>query len=491
MDSDDKTGHHLRTLDPQLPPVDIRGQPTGIGHLPTELLCMIFKLVYRSSREKENWEGVIVEEEDVSKWPDDDDLNSPSIFPYAISTICRHWEAIMEDVPAYWTRLIIHVGPGETPVNNIVYQLWWSRQLPFSLTATRRKHTEDGSQALEKAQLDRIMDLLGRNLHRLISLHFNVLYAGSLPALCREPDDDAPRLTSLKLGARLRDGFDSPGCIVESPGDIELDLLYPQLHTLHLAGHSICDALAHQWLRHEGIQCLSLSLSHGAISLAETLTALQALPSLAVLEIRHVTFTLETPARTNTRPSSRFVRLLLDNLDGEAVRDILLFTQDLFLEDLEFINCPLLVCDANLAPRAMSFHFKEMRSEEDMLRFLHLWTVDTFNNGDISLEFTDCPCFTDALLASLTSSGEDGDSWALPGASYLHIHSCHAFSGQALRRMVEARFEGANNPRRVDAHRVEYVWSFEELVIKGCGAVLSEEDQAWLEAHVSLIYTVD
>ncbi|KII95531.1 hypothetical protein PLICRDRAFT_219525 [Plicaturopsis crispa FD-325 SS-3] len=275
---------------------------------------MIFTLVYRSSRKHKNWKGVIVEEGDVSKWPNDDsdDLSSPSIFPYAISTVCRHWEAILEDGPAYWTRLVIYVGPGETPVHDIVYQLFHSRPLPFFLTVTRRKHTEDGSPALEKAQLDRIMDLLGRNLHRLISLRFDVLYAGSLPALCREPEDDAPRLTSLKLGARLHDGFDSPGCIVDLPGDIELDRLYPQLHTLHLAGHSICDALAHWWLRHEGIQCLSLSLSHGAISLAENLTALQALPSLGYLEIRHATFTLETPARTATRPSSRLVRLLLE-----------------------------------------------------------------------------------------------------------------------------------------------------------------------------------
>lgn len=41
----------------------------------------------------------------LTNWNEHDDLKSPSLFPYAISAVCKGWLGLMLAVPAFWMRL--------------------------------------------------------------------------------------------------------------------------------------------------------------------------------------------------------------------------------------------------------------------------------------------------------------------------------------------------------------------------------------------------
>jgi hypothetical protein len=75
-------------------------RPGMVEHLPVELLAIIFGLVYDQE---------ILEPSDslCPEWQDAADIVSPSLFPYAIASVCSFWRDVASLVPNFWTRVVI------------------------------------------------------------------------------------------------------------------------------------------------------------------------------------------------------------------------------------------------------------------------------------------------------------------------------------------------------------------------------------------------
>ncbi|KII95534.1 hypothetical protein PLICRDRAFT_219756 [Plicaturopsis crispa FD-325 SS-3] len=469
--------------------------PTGIGHLPTELLSIIFHLVYLSSREILGYRGVIRKLEDVAEWPDDD-LDLPSLFPYGISSVCRLWQDIMADTPVYWTRLVVYVGIGEAPARNVESQLRWSADLPFAITVMRREYDEDGSQDIEKAQMTEIMALLKPHIPRILTIDFDILYTASLPMLCRDFEGMATHLTFLRLESKISANHDGRDLDVDMGADTELVFHCPELRSLHINGNNLQGAIKQKWHgSFDHVQYVGMSRSDSPLPLGDTLIALQAFSELGTLEISGVAFTRDTPSLPDTVTFPCLSKIIFDHLDGEAVQDILHAIEEDYIETICIVGCPLLIRDPDVVPGVFNLDLEEIGSEEDPISFLQLWTARDVSMGARTLGFTNSPCLTDAVLMSMSRGGMKDDYWVCPAIRELKIYGCRNFSGRCLRRMVEARkiasVKYIDDPDSVDANVDNKISFIESLVVKGCGPVLDKEDLDWLKAHVdTFVYRV-
>ncbi|KIK02435.1 hypothetical protein K443DRAFT_6199 [Laccaria amethystina LaAM-08-1] len=52
----------------------------------------------------------------LTKWNDDDELKSLSVFLYALSAVCKAWFDVMLLVPEFWTHLVILVDDEQTSI---------------------------------------------------------------------------------------------------------------------------------------------------------------------------------------------------------------------------------------------------------------------------------------------------------------------------------------------------------------------------------------
>ena len=115
----------------------------SVASLPAELLLFIFKNVYVETRQglsmiwPHEWcEGLSEcnckpNEPYLTEWNDNTDLKSPSVFPYALSSVCKAWYDVMLLVPEFWTRLVIFLDNQPTAIAELRSQLSASRDLPF------------------------------------------------------------------------------------------------------------------------------------------------------------------------------------------------------------------------------------------------------------------------------------------------------------------------------------------------------------------------
>jgi hypothetical protein len=139
-----------------------------VHKLPAELLLIIFKLVHPQ---------VIIELS--SKWIFTN-INSPSLFAYAIATVCSHWRDIMSLVPEFWTHIVIPIDvDASTPPTTV---LLWSRNLPLNVTITRVDFAHDADVHHEQDQVMSVMKILVHSHgHRSRKPRFHVMFSASLP----------------------------------------------------------------------------------------------------------------------------------------------------------------------------------------------------------------------------------------------------------------------------------------------------------------------
>jgi len=85
-----------------------------VSSFPAEVLLIIFKLVYHEEHYRFD--------DDMSE----EDILSPSLFPYSIAAVCPYWREVMALVPEFWTRIVIPVDQHPTPLPAVECQLAWS-----------------------------------------------------------------------------------------------------------------------------------------------------------------------------------------------------------------------------------------------------------------------------------------------------------------------------------------------------------------------------
>jgi hypothetical protein len=161
------------------------------------------------------------------------------------------------------------------------------------------------------------MRYLVPELHRCRRIRFNTIQVSSLPPL-QAFSGQAPLLRELELGCTPYDPWAE-----EEPGDVAvpLELMCPELETLHLNGRNFCNvcpplsesapSFAYDlWLSHlPNLTSLTISnyrvgYRNEGLSMAGMLRALQELPYLAHLAIKNVEFDDESPSHSYTLSSA-------------------------------------------------------------------------------------------------------------------------------------------------------------------------------------------
>ncbi|KAF9219093.1 hypothetical protein BS17DRAFT_790003 [Gyrodon lividus] len=262
----------------------------SIGHLPIELMMMIFHGVHDLC---------------LDKWTDTlNRVDSPSstLFPHALAMVCPAWRKMLSSVPPFWTRVVIAIDDNPTPWCLVKGSFEWSRPLPIDVLIAPHGATykEDPR---ESNRVEAVMQCLIPELHRCLSIRINTIQVSSLPPL-RSFSGQALLLGELELACTPYDPWAE-----EEAGDVAvpLDFRCPELETLHVNGRNFCNVCPsfvdsgisftyELWLsRLPNLTSVTISQYRAGghnkgLSMARMLRALQDIPHLGHLAIKNVDF---------------------------------------------------------------------------------------------------------------------------------------------------------------------------------------------------------
>ncbi|KIJ04385.1 hypothetical protein PAXINDRAFT_22330 [Paxillus involutus ATCC 200175] len=288
------------------------------------------------------------------------------------------------------------------------------------------------------------MRYLVPELHRCCSIGFNTIQVSSLPSL-QAFAGQALLLQELVLGCTPYDP-----CAEEEPGDVAapLELVCPELKTLHLNGRNFCNVCPPSsessptfaydlWLSRLP-NLTTLTIAHyrvggrdEGISMAGMLRALQALPYLAHLAIKNVDFDDESPSHSYTL-SPHLWRLEFDDLANGMHLFFGAVALQEGIETLDIARCNVADVDwENVSCTELTL--EKIDGRYDLGQILR-------NSNISALYICDCPSFDDNLVYSLM--GSTAPSPRAVSATFLrvlHVTQCDNFSVGALKEMCEWR----------------------------------------------------
>ncbi|RDB21872.1 hypothetical protein Hypma_011158 [Hypsizygus marmoreus] len=478
--------------------------PAFISALPTELLLIVFKLVYISSRVPRP--GPISSDPNNSEddpeapyeteWPRED-LHVRTLFPYALSSVCTKWRDVMSLVPEFWTRIIIHTDAHDFSPSFLRAHLQWSRDLAIDITVLQqRANSFRNSKLLENSRLREIIDIVGPHVRRCRTLRFYVTYTSSLPNIASDFYGTAPNLTNLRLQASIGDGF---GTSFHTNGPAE-QFIYPMLQYLAIDGWNFVHLFTHasEWLERVfqtdrgSFDILSISHfeqdeSEGRVTPGGRRFSLEEawsyLSSAAIgLYLEDLDFDCELPLELEGNPTlnpppqphppinpSPVVALFLIGLGSKLTASLLSHSRRdaLPLAVLTVTHSPISDIRTEDFPANSDFITFDgiAHSPHDMARLLAHWQGQ-------SLHVRKCPAFDDSVLDMLGRTFVDEHDEQLRFNAMnlrdLSLDGCVGFSMEALKRMVGERWERVALGGRLDS-----------ITIRRMPGV-TEEDRDWL-----------
>jgi hypothetical protein len=431
-----------------------------VHDLPAELLLMILKLVYAQE--------IFVGWRDTG-WMDTD-INSSSLFPYAIAAVCSHWRDIMSLVPEFWTRVVIFIDL--VPTTPPATVLSWSRNLPLEVIVTR---VDFGCAVDIQHEQNQVVSIMKTLVHSLVNrsrgLLFNVKFSSSLPPFPDSFQGAWSNLIELFLQCQEDNGGSTD--VWGSFTSTEQELEYPALKWLFVDGRNYYKACRKdsQWM----VRCPSvcdLAISHYTplsgelFSSYDFMLPIIALPSLGTLRINDVALYPSPSSVEGTLPLT---------LDGQGI-------QFSHIHDFKPIASILNLLPDNIdiaLTRCATGHprryfnregrltLRDIEADQDLVPLLHCWAGE-------DLHVINCPGFNDAVL-DLMATVVAGEYSCAPYMGALIITDCPNFSAAALRQLVIARLQ-------VDEGRI-----YPGIVgvrISGQAPDISTDDQQQISQHV-------
>ena len=242
-----------------------RRERASVASLPAELLLLFFKSVYVDTRKALATTSPHECATDcmcisvgpyLTNWNDDDDLKSPSVFPYALSAVCKAWFNVMLLVPEFWTRLVILVDDERASISELRSQLSASRNLPFR-THIFNRQTAICQDTAEGFRVKAVVDELVPHLHRCERLTFDVMHNSSLPSIHHTFSGTYPLLTELSMQCRI---YDEPQGFDDDREERMDPFLFPSLKSITLTGSAFVDANKNpDWAEEGDVRLFSLS----------------------------------------------------------------------------------------------------------------------------------------------------------------------------------------------------------------------------------------
>ncbi|EDR08281.1 uncharacterized protein LACBIDRAFT_327388, partial [Laccaria bicolor S238N-H82] len=173
----------------------------------------------------------------LTEWNDHDDLTSPSVFPYALASVCKQWYDLMLLVPEFWTRLVVFVDSQPTSTTDLRAQLSASRDRTKRLALCKISHLS--SIDVPDLTFFNFLSVLGRFKSSMISLELNHV---DLPTL---PDEDLPNdwdfrfdFSSLHLEGLKKETFQEFGHFTSTSPYLESQTIRACELTDYGIGHS-------------------------------------------------------------------------------------------------------------------------------------------------------------------------------------------------------------------------------------------------------------
>ena len=466
-----------------------RLERASVASLPVELLLLILKSIYVDTREALATTSphecatecmYMPVGPYLTKWNDDDDLKSPSVFPYALSAVCKAWFNVMLLVPAFWTRLVIFVDEERTSISTLRSQLSASRNLPFRAHIFNRQIAICQDTA-EGPRVKAVVDELIPHLHRCERLTFDVMHNSSLPSICHTFSGSYSLLTELSMQCRIYDepqGFDNGGEERMEP------FFFPGLNSIALTGSAFVDFIkTPPWRGGGNMYLFSLSHLSSLKNLNLTFTGLihilNKFDRISSLELKHIDLPYDPSEQV---PSGWDLRvqicsILLEGFKRAPFKAFNELVNGLDLESQTIRACELSAGHVN---ETMNFTLEDIHSTEDLLSI-----IPTLSNR--SVNFISCQGLNDACLELLSKPNPRTHLWSLEILKDLTISRCPGISVRALKDLVESRLVEASargygvNPEYDD---YDELMPLDSLKVFDCGLNISSEDAQWFEGKV-------
>jgi hypothetical protein len=442
-----------------------------INDCPVELLVLIFKFVFTHSRVSTD---VVFSDDSPSayptKWVDNRDLLSPSLFPFALALVCPTWRDILTTIPIFWSRIPIIIDANPTPLHVIQSYLEWSRDVPLDVTVFRKPGTFDEEDPDEKARVTAVMDLLAPHVPRCRMLEFDVICSSSLPAPCYEIHGRAAKLEILKLMCRLDDGGND--AYNRLP---QKDFSCPVLRILAIDArnfwHSCMSNIRAFWTTN------SMEISHFSESESEdsdfhtlylpaVLQTIMEFGDLRSLTLRNIEFDLGEEYFGVLPISAR--SMTFEDVIDETISAIIRMTSTDF-ESLTLTRCSLDLLTDDMFNAQLTLN--EIASDEDLTRFLTVWRGER-------LYVHNCSSFNDTLLTEMAHEDLETFDFGAPKMEALMISDCPNFSAEKLKEMLDIRIKVYDE--------YDEVTLVSQLKVTGSGPPISREVAQWFEANLDV-----
>ena len=436
-----------------------------------ELLLVIFELVYDNVYRRHK--AVNRHEQDRDEWLEQDTM-SPSLFPYALASVCSLWRHVMLSVPKFWGRVVILIDP-PAPLSGVVSQFWSSRDRQLDVIVTRSAFHDAVDRRHERSQIAAIMDIIGSHIHRIRELHINVMFSSSLPF----PTDFYGTATKLRV-LELQSKEDDGGSDCESISLTEhVKFLCPKLKSFVIDGRMFYEACwgDAQWSR-KIATVKSLTISHfqprpgesfSTDQLMRPLTALRSLDTLRIVD----TVLCPSPKSIDD-PDLPWVNYL----DFDGLIDFRVMDQIIYLMvdpyNISFTRCGLEHITDVFQHFGDGGELRLAEINHDLAPLLRLWIGH-------ALDIADCPGFNDVLLDTMASK-ENGVFNCAKRLKTMTIRNCPNFSVVALRRFVQSR------PRwdlQVLTSVTPFTTPIEHVHLSGNVPIVSQADVAWFDTNLS------
>jgi hypothetical protein len=455
-------------------------QHTSIQDLPTEILVLIFNLVSTESQSTRYSTG---DPNATVKWPWNDGIPHPAIFPYALVTVCVLWRDILLSFPEFWTRLVVFLDCKFNPswLSDFRSELAASKDTFIEIFVMRdRSETSAFSDSLEEEHTRAVMDVLSPHVQRCTQLSFDLLHTSSLPLMCDEIGA-SPHLISLKLNGQYHHERTISGPII-SDHITEGGFIFPKLRYLALDGRNFIDACKRfpNWInelciRDSGfvLSIAHLSRSEGEDAHFSLYDALGCMENLLHLKLKETEFSIERGSHDFQSIDLNVMGLALEGLSCDLIHEFffvshLLGEDSESLPDLEITRCPLAAFEAAMEVlRCVTL--KHITDSDELLCFFR-------QHSCYYVVVEDCSGFNDHVLkeisaeVNLSFDVEWDIQVGLAIWDTLSIIDCTDFSMDALKQMVLAHRRGEQ--------------PLLELFVYGI-PLPSEEDQAWFRDNLN------
>jgi hypothetical protein len=458
-----------------------------------EILSSIFKMVHFELCYDSGYE---------LRWQEaeDDELAKLSVFPNAISRVCRYWDAVLANFPEFWTRIVVHL---DQPYCIELLKAALKRSDPHnihSLTIIRSVEGQEVNDGQERDTMIAAMKVVLEEYFRIEALTIKTYTSDSLPRIPFDWDTlRSLRFESLHRGNHAR----GPHPSIRAPPDEKVD--WKDLHGLSLTGPAFVtlsrgakwrEAVSKKYLN--SLTVSRLRAHDGGekpFTFDELWASYRAFSSVGELTLMDVDVPYvpggweEHKARSDhLYPSPAYT---FDTIPARVLRafyykieDIARCTnhsslhRDFDVYSMTFRNCQF-------------FGFQK-DSNDSTLNLGTVEVADIAHSDSLSLCFemvepktlliTNCSGLDDSSIeAMMLPLRKQEQRPALRDMYELEITNCANFSMSSLRELVNRRKESSKDQQ---VHWKESASSINRLVLRGSCPLVSDEDEAWFKEHI-------